>query len=469
MLNCNNNNKNISLQTTVSSFLEKRIIIIALLFAVTLNGSCTECNLFDVIIQSGEQCVFTDAFSDDLNDTTSVFLEWRHPALARMRKRAELIGNIKWTPVNDVPKRNGVFHQGKEVSGIPYSSVKELDKFVGQEVSFYTFLSAVNNPRSVLYTENAGMPPYNGTNCATYYGSVCSMTVNFALGLGRPYETIMYGSLPCIKKVAKQDLNHAAPGDIVYINSRHVFLITDIIKNSDDSIINVNILECAGNSAFIKSYSKQKFQTRLDSCSYVLYRYTDLYKLDAELVDGFLTETALNTSIEAKSLCLNRGDKVSYSDDEDTIVINVLEDGYEKINVFRIIDDNSFLVEERMINHTPDVLLTGLSAGTYKVFLSKNDGTISDAVFFEKIQTRVSFSKCGRYIDIKFNSTNAVPDYIVFCKNNGSRRFITDITDEDKVAGHKVIKCEASTDSLYLKVFFKGEYGRVSNVMIPLQ
>lgn len=69
-----------------------------------------------------------------------------------VRKRAQQITNIRWEAKSDVPRKTGHFAAGGTYTGIPYSSVKEMDKFVGFDVSFHTFMTAVNNPRSVLYT-----------------------------------------------------------------------------------------------------------------------------------------------------------------------------------------------------------------------------------------------------------------------------------------------------------------------------
>ena len=98
-------------------------------------------------------------------------------------RRADQITKLCWTPLAQVPTQGGYFNQGRTVKGVPYSSVKEMEKFVGQYVSFYTFMTAVSNPKSVLYTENVKEPPYHGTNCSTFYGTVCSIAVNYVLGL----------------------------------------------------------------------------------------------------------------------------------------------------------------------------------------------------------------------------------------------------------------------------------------------
>lgn len=453
--------------------LKKRIIVPFCLLVFTLNGSCAkedDLNILNNVTYSESTCAFTDDYTPNPNDTTSIYLDWNHPALEEMRKRADLIGNIRWMPLGEIPKRYGVFPQGIEVKGIPYSSVKELDKFVGQEVSFYTFLSTVNNPRSVLYTENVGKAPYRGSNCASYYGSVCSMTVNYALGLDRPYETKMYGALPFFKRVSEQDLDHASPGDIVHFLYGHVILITNITKDGDGNIIFFDILESVASGTFNKKYNKQQLQERLDKYEHVIYRYTDLEKLSLESSPFPAIEASLDMGNMSKALSLTRGDKVTYCEDDNDVKVNVLIDGYNRLEIYKLNGDETEFVKSIYFEGTPDLLLDDLHIGNYKVLLRNNDGDSSEAVHFEILQTSVGFSYLpGNYVDIHFNSINSVPEYIVFCRENGSRCFISDISEEERQSGHKLVKCVASLDALYLKVFFRGKYGRVSNSTIPLR
>lgn len=103
---------------------------------------------------------------------------------------------VKWTPkVNTtvdgfkvgIPRHN----HAKTITwrdtveqpyGIPYSSATQDQKYVGLNVSLYTFLSAVNNPYSLLYTEtiksgtgsrSAWNRHYTADNASAYYGLVC--------------------------------------------------------------------------------------------------------------------------------------------------------------------------------------------------------------------------------------------------------------------------------------------------------
>ena len=63
--------------------------------------------------------------------------------------------NIKWTPKKNMPRKGTptVFTAGTTYTSIPYGSNTDDLKAIGIEVSFYTFLTALNNPYSLLYTE----------------------------------------------------------------------------------------------------------------------------------------------------------------------------------------------------------------------------------------------------------------------------------------------------------------------------
>ena len=74
-------------------------------------------------------------------------------------EKAHQIADIEWTPLKDIPGLTKPIPAGIMRTGIPYSSVKEKDKFVGQEVSFHTFMTALHTPRNVLYTEDVKESP----------------------------------------------------------------------------------------------------------------------------------------------------------------------------------------------------------------------------------------------------------------------------------------------------------------------
>jgi len=89
-------------------------------------------------------------------------------ALYAIRKAYQMT-DVAFTPMDSIRANPSKKYQpGKEYKGLLYSSVKEIDTYVGTDVSLHTFMTALHNPRSVLYTENVSRKPYHGINCGAY-------------------------------------------------------------------------------------------------------------------------------------------------------------------------------------------------------------------------------------------------------------------------------------------------------------
>ena len=104
---------------------------------------------------------------------------WRENAA----EYARILSRVEWTPVAEgMPMRGkGYFKKGVAYTGVPYSSVKSLGRYIGFDIFLKTFLAAVENPRSVLYTEDLSGKV---SNAGGYYGAVCSSYTSYALKCG---------------------------------------------------------------------------------------------------------------------------------------------------------------------------------------------------------------------------------------------------------------------------------------------
>lgn len=383
-----------------------------------------------------------------------------HPSLVCMRKKAHQIADIEWTPLKDIPGLTKPIPAGITRTGIPYSSVKEKDKFVGLEVSFHTFMTALHNPRSVVYTDDVKEPPYNGLNCGPYYGTVCSGVVNYALGIDRPYESSMYESIPYIAKVKNQTPDNIYSGDILW-NDGHVVLVIDVKRDKDGLPLSFVILESAGRTS-IKELSLSSFKKRWETVGWVAYRNLRLAENLSYTPNPYIVLEGESSGLSAtynNDVCTSRGDMATYVEGED-VTINVLNPEFKTIVVIK---DGTILMSLPL--STQDLTLNSLESGSYSAYLC-SDHSVSQEVFFEIIDedTRVKKGK-GKYA-VSFGSSNGVPVYLVICSRTGSRKTIVDFTSEDLSAGGLLLGGNYS--GLYLKVFYQGQYGRVSNVPIKL-
>ena len=75
---------------------------------------------------------------------------WQKRAVAY----AAILSQAKWEPVtNGIPMRGkGEFAPGAAKTGVPYSNGGREGRKIGFDVNLRTFLAALENPRSVLYT-----------------------------------------------------------------------------------------------------------------------------------------------------------------------------------------------------------------------------------------------------------------------------------------------------------------------------
>lgn len=408
-------------------------------------------SFFLVLIIILTQC---SAFSyDSINE---ISIPDDDPVLLGIINRAIQIATISWIPKKQIPNNIDFYEENKAVIGIPYSSVKEKDKFVGQEVSFLTFMTAVHNPRSVLYTENVSKPPYVGNNCSCYYGTVCSMAVNYALGISLPIETDMYEQSALFDFVENQSIYGAKRFDIL-LSKGHVVMILDIKKDREHNINNIIILESSSTGTEFKHYSIESFLKRWAEDKWTLLRYKNLNsQQDFSPLLPDIHEINYSTYKYNNHICTSRGDYVTYREGE-SIVINVLSSEFQHVELYK--DDILFSIKR--INEM-DIQYDDLPCGIYKARLTSKYAN-SDFVHFEILDAAVMIEASKVYI----TSKTSKPEYLVACNQRGERFYVA-LLHNSEISIYDILKSCANCKEIYIKVFFKGKYGRVSNEPIKI-
>ena len=423
----------------------KRYLFISI--CVILLGACSDLSL--------------SLFSPDyVNDTP------KNASVENALKRALQISQIKWTPIKDVPNNSGFYYSGIQIKGMPYSSVKELDKFVGMEVSFKTFMTAVHNPRSVLYTENISKTPYHGKNGATYYGVVCSSTVDYALGLSINYVTASIDTLSLFTKVQRQ-----TPEDIelcdVLLSPGHVVMIYNIARSTTDSTIKeISILESAGTSTRIHTYKLKEFERRWNDDGWVLYRYNELDKDIPYEPSPFVP--VMGESIEQYKynniICPSRGDGAVFREGEE-VVINIFNKSFINLDLYR----DNVLIDSRRTSSL-DVSYVNLEYGSYTIIASDDRGNKADEIHFDVVDTNVKLENLGEEVRVYFNSNYGLPEYVKLCNEYGGMVAIRPLTEEEIIAGVVNLPIQtAKARNSYCKVFFSTPNGKVTNQPIKIK
>ena len=393
---------------------------------------------------------------DDPLEETTEEAEKTVPYMSRITssevlQRAYWMANIEWTPLRSVPyKRNQYFKAGATVKGVPYSSVKEINTYLFQDVSYHTFMTAVHNPNSVLYTENISKEPYNGENCGTYYGAVCSSSIMWALGIDIPFYTRHIVKLPYMEKVDSQVPDSLKVCDILWRHG-HVQMVFGM-EYKDDALVSVTLFESTGRSARLKTYSASDFASKIWPSHYDAYRYK--YISYTPYPESFESLPAVTYNDD---LCPSKGDRSVYRADE-PVTIHIFNPDYRQIVLLK--DDREILVE----NYEGDShQYQGLDPGIYTVCL-QSDERRSEPISFETVNTEVSFSLDKRNNVTIFFTSKELAQYAILCQRNGDSTFFS-LLDQDREKGQVTVP-GLKYDEYYCKIVFKGQFGSIINTPI---
>ena len=422
-------------------------------------------------------------------------------------RKAQQMANVVWTPKLDVPYHtwnnpNLKFPANTPVTGLPYSSVKELDKYIMKDVSLHTFMTAVNNPYSLLYTENVSADnsksawgkTYHGVNSQCYFGTVCSELTAVCSGGKVDYGTASHEWLAknhYVVKVYDQSAQGARQGDIFW-KEGHCRLIYAVKKNSSGVVTHVKIAESTYGTCIINSLiTASAFNTEISN-GCIIYRPLWLYKnIDYEASPYVAVgDETPQTVTYNNDICTFAGDKAAFRVGE-LVVLNYnltgspshtwthiqVYKGSTLLNTYAIADIDQSTLDESQKNHALP-LGTSLAYGKYKARMT--DGTnFSDYTEWQVIQTNVSVVINGGIATVTANSANATKIAIKVCGLSGGYRAMRELTeDEQNAASFDIdfiaLNAAQSTNpivgvsDLYLKVYFRGEFGQVTNEPIPV-
>lgn len=397
-----------------------------------------------------------DVNGNEMPTGASVKKGWKNNGVMDAVSITRQLTDVKWTTkASGMPNASDSQTIGANttITGMPYSSASVEDGYIGINISLYTFMSAVFNPFSVLYTKKS-----NGYTGYAYYGTVCTSLVCAAWGLPCLITTVAFPKSDIITQVDFADMEI---GDMI-LNSGHAMLISGIKRDSTGAITHVQTSEsryttCAKNAfqtydAFVSNHS-----------GYRAFRYKYIDNVDAYEPSPFLKiADEIATPVQFPDIMTEYGDKVTRKKGTD-IGINILNsNGYTLIQIFKdgeMIDSKS--VGSDFTISTPEV-------GSYEVRMTGTGK--SSSTFFDIVDCTISVN--GNTLE--FTTTYAAtavggfPVYTVDTDgkatswNNPKRVHL--VTNEENV-NRTVDITEMRNDSDCnggVRVYVKGIYGSVS-------
>jgi hypothetical protein len=389
---------------------------------------------------------------------------------------ARIMSRVRWTPVADgMPKRGGRFEAGKKYTGVPYSSVKAEGRYIGFDIFLKTFLAAVENPQSVLYTENL---KGKVKNAECYYGKVCSSYTSYALQCGIWYVSRLHGPeyRDGIVQVESQSAQTARMGDVIFTppatkgGGSHIEIVTEITRDSDGKVTHVRIEESSPQTTRNTNRNVKAFNAHLAARNRKLYRITDLdawrgdNRAESFLFPNYKEDSA--TPEINRVLLLDRGDWVPYFKGQ-SVKFNVMDRDAQGVRAL-VVKLGNKVVETIPLSGRGVVERAFSNCGDYTAHCVLKDGSLSAACEFAVCDLDFTAPEnpvpLGESWDLQLKSDNMKP--IIVHLNNGHNGYAhrnVFITDEDRRKGKVVVPADLITEKASIQVWVIGEnrYGRL--------
>ncbi|WP_419189896.1 hypothetical protein [Stieleria marina] len=398
--------------------------------------------------------------------------EWQQQAV----EFAGLMSHVQWTPVADgMPKRNGVFEKGTQYTGVPYSSVKWVGRYIGFDIFLKTFLAAVENPESVLYTENLRGKV---SNAECYYGKVCSSYTSYALQCGIWYVSRLHG--PPYREgteiVKVQSAQSTQVGDLIFTPPKttsggsHIEIVTDVTRDDEGTVTHVRVEESRPPTTLNSNRTAAKFDQHLAARNRKLSRITDFdawrngNRADRFLFPNYAEDSATPTI--NRVLLLDRGDWVAYQKGQ-AVKFNLMDRddvGIESL----VIKRGDLPVEEIPVTQKGVVQRLLAECGDYTAHCVLADGSESQACEFSICNLDVTLRQqdvtLGKPWELRFTSDNMKVIMVYFRSNQNSyAQAMVYPTDKDRMNGSVTIPAGLLKDRGNSQAWVIGEnrYGRL--------
>ena len=375
---------------------------------------------------------------------------------------AKQCSQIRYTPIAALPtqKYEAGFPAGQEVQGLPYSSTRLEQLYVPNNVSFHTFMSALQNPKSLLYSVKLD-EDYGVDNARTYYGIVCSILAEYALGIKPGYTTAMWDKIPGMELIEDQSPYGLRLCDVLW-RSGHVLLVTDIKRTGDGTIHSIEVTEATAGrdgSVDVISYGLDKFISIFvdgdTEYKFYRYRYLNQAKHTPTAIVPVGGESFADDAVYNTNLMGRLGDRFNVRSGED-VVLDVLDQGaYTGYKVTK----NGADLSTAAIPGDGVITLSGLAYGKYSVCLT-GSGADSRAIEFIVVDAAApTVTATGNTNEYKldFFSANATTPYIMWFVDNSRKAVVTQI---DELTGNETsFATVLEKTSGYVRVALETEYG----------
>ena len=310
-------------------------------------------------------------------------------------RRAKQMVELRWTPVGAFPAIVSSGIPGTDSSrvflpawrpqtGANYSAARFEEKYVGVNISLDTYMTAMANPDSVLYTRNL-----HGRHrlCAAYYGTVCSQFVSYVMDLPFHIDCQQWPYLDGIEIIDPTPLENLRLCDILNKRTQHTAVITGITRDAEGNIVDITVTESTQPRVQSNAFLPQEFVNYWLKNGYEVLRY---HKLDRVTytpspwvhVEG---DPDLEYPVPNAVLMPNYGDKANYLLGE-TVTLSVFDPAYTAVEIICCEKKTKLPVENGKVSLTPE------KTGYYRA-IAVSEGKRSEPMDFCIVDAKVATDK----------------------------------------------------------------------------
>lgn len=325
------------------------------------------------------------------------------PGVANLLARARQISSIQYRITSGLPVQTTkgyippIEEDGSQtvLSGLPYSSARSNDKILNINVTTYTFLTALYNPRSVLYTRYL-----ESSNAETFYGTVCSAFTDYAHGFRWNLPTQFLNSDRFSSAYYKKPIEEAVIGDVI-INSNHMILISNIYRNHSGDIVMVEYTHAIPPLVISTTAVYSRFLKKVADEGYECFGYRGVSAIPYERNPYVVAKEGETVEpIAYPDIMCEFGDKAvlmgggsTAAGFERQVTVNVLNtEGYSSIQIYRdsvhpidyertdrdyVLLETRYALEDFVLGNARD----GLVPGAYKIVMRGPRKTSSTEFF----------------------------------------------------------------------------------------
>lgn len=259
-------------------------------------------------------------------------------------RRARQLTDLRWTPIRPIPS-GAIFRSpdgGKHnldtwltawrpQKGAIYSSVRKEEKFIGFNVSLETYVTALANPNSVLYTRpQHGM----GRSMYAYYGTVCSSFVSYVCGLPLRLPCISWPTYPGVTEIDTAELENLRLCDVVLNPTQHIAIITGIRRDVSGCVREITVSESKTPMCVETAFTAEEFRGSWLERGFRIFRcdWLDRVTYTPDPFSPVEGDPVCAAPEINRSLLPDFGDKANYRLGE-AVELTVLEPGWTQVQI----------------------------------------------------------------------------------------------------------------------------------------